>query len=65
MNLSRKQTHRHREQAWGCRRRGEGEGGVGGQMQTTTFRVDKQAPTCTRYSAENYIQYPMLSYNGN
>ena len=58
MNLSRKQTYRYREQAWGCRRRGEGEGGVGGQMQTTTFRVDKQGPTvqCRELYSISYVK---------
>ena len=49
MNLStkQKQTHRHREQTCGCQGRGgrEWDGlGVGGwQMQTITFRINKQS----------------------
>ena len=48
MNLSReqKQTHRHREQTCGCQegegRKWDGWGDWGCQMQTTTFRMDKQ-----------------------
>ena len=48
MNLSRKQkqTHRHREQTYGCQggagRERDGLGVWGWQIQTVTFRMDKQ-----------------------
>ena len=45
MNLSAKQkkTHRHREQSCSCHRWGQGVVGFWGEeMQTITFRMDKQ-----------------------
>ena len=48
MNISakQKQTHKHGEQTCGYQGEGErkwdGLGGWGQQMQTTTFRMDKQ-----------------------
>ena len=48
MNLSmkQKQTHRHREQTCGCQEGGvwerDGVGGWGQQLQTSTYRMDKQ-----------------------
>ena len=48
MNLStkQKQTHRHREQTYGCQggggREWDGLRGWAQQMQATTFRMDEQ-----------------------
>ena len=48
MNLStkQKQSHRHREQIFGCQEGGgrewDGQGVWGWQMQSITFRIDKQ-----------------------
>ena len=56
MNLStkQKQTHRHVEQSCGSWRRRQRRDGLrvwGKQIQTITYRVDKQQG--------DYIQYPM------
>ena len=66
MNLfmKQKQTHRHREQTCGCQG-GEGVGrdGLGVwdyQMQTSIYRNNKVLV----YSTGNYIQYPVINYNG-
>ena len=69
MNLSskQKQTHRHREQICGC------QGGVGGgdrdgleawgwQMQTITFRMDKQ--NILLNNTGKYIPSPGIDHNG-
>ena len=67
MNLSmkQKQTHRHREQTHSCQGEGgwvrDGMGVWGQQMQTITYRMDKQVPTV---STGNYIQYPEINHNG-
>ena len=68
MNLptKQKQTHRHTEQTCGCQGGGgwekDGVGGCGQQMQTITYRMDKQQVLL--YSTGNYIQYPMINHNG-
>ena len=68
MNLStkQKQTHRHREQTYGCPGGGKiGREGVGGwdqQMQSIIYRIDKQqGPAVQR---REYIQYSMINHNG-
>ena len=67
MNLCMKQkhTHRHREQTGGCQ--GEGEVGAGlgvwdQQMQTSTYRMDKQL--FPLHSKGKYVQYPMINNSG-
>ena len=52
MKQKQKETHRHREQTHGCRAvewgQGQGLGVLDQQMQTITYRVDKQqGPTIT------------------
>ena len=68
MNLSikQKQTYRHREQTCSCQRAGgrewDGLGIWGLQMQTITYRMDKQQGLL--YSRGNYIQYHVTNHNG-
>ena len=68
MNLStkQKQTHRHREQTYGCQG-GWGKerhrlGVWGWYMQTVTFRMGKQQVLL--YGTGNYSQYPIINHNG-
>ena len=67
MNISteQKQTHRHRDQICGCQdgmgRKRDALGIWSWQMQTITFRMDKQqGPTV---QTENYIQSSGISCN--
>ena len=64
--VEQKQNHRHGEQTGGCQGGGgwERDGlGVGDQqMQTRTYRMDKQQDLV--YSTGNYIQYPVINHNG-
>ena len=62
MNLStkQKQTHRHREQTCGCQKRErDGLGVWGWQMQTITFRMDKQSYRKTDKMKRQRAMYQM------
>ena len=64
LNTKQKQTRRHRKHIFGYQ--GKGVGGKlgvwGEQMQTTTYKTDKQQSLT--YSTGNYIQYLVISCNG-
>ena len=46
VSIEQKQTHRHREQAYGGQGGGKwGKDGMGEQIQTIVHRMDKQGPT--------------------
>ena len=70
MNLSakEKQTHRHREQTWGCQGGGKvGEGYVGslGLADANYIYIEREWINKVQlYSTGNYIQYPVINYNG-
>ena len=63
MNLSTKlkQTHRHREQTYGCQG-GEGKGWIESicKLLYTGWKNSK----VLMYSTGNYIQYPVINHNG-
>ena len=58
MNIStkQKQTHKHREQSYGCQGGGEVRGWIG-----SLGLADANWPT---YSTGNYTQYPVKNHNG-
>ena len=67
MNLSTKQTHRHREQTCGCQ-----GGWAGGRRMNWEFGVGRCKPLHLEwvndkvllYSTGNYIQSPGINHNG-
>ena len=66
MNLftKQKQTHRHREQTYGCQGGARGtdwEFGVGGCKLSHLEWVNNKVLMC---STGNYIQYPAINHNG-
>ena len=70
MNLSmkQKQTHRHREQTYSC----QGGGRRGGGGMDWEFGISRSKPLYIEwmnnkvllYSTGNYIQYPVINFNG-
>ena len=69
MNLStkQKQTHRHRKQTYGYQRGKAGEGGINqefGIKRYTLLYIKQINNKDLLYSTGNYIQYPVITYNG-
>ena len=66
MNLSTKQTHRHREHTCGCQ--GEGEGGgmewEFGISRCELLHIGWINKKVLLQSTGNYIQYPLINHNG-
>ena len=65
INLSMKQTHRYREQTYGCR----GWGGVGMDWEAGISRckllyIEWINNKVLLYRTGNYIQYPVINQNG-
>ena len=64
-SLKQKETHRQREQAWGCQGNSgwkrDGLGVWDQQIQTIIYRMDKGQVLL--YSIGNYIQYPVTNHN--
>ena len=65
MNISMKQTHRHREQTCGC----QGEGGEGmdwefGISRGKLLYIEWINNKVLLYRTGNYIQYPVISHKG-
>ena len=69
MNLSmkRKQTHRHREQTYGCQGGGSWGGGMEWEVGVSRHKllyIEWINNKVLLYSIGNYIQYPMINQNG-
>ena len=66
MNLSMKQTHRHREQTCGCQEGGKvGRDGLGvWDSRCKLLYIEWINNKVLLYSTEKYIQYPMTNHNG-
>ena len=63
MNLSTKQTHRHREQTCGCQVRGGLDWGFG-ISRCKLLYIEWINNKVLLYSTGNYIQYPVINHNG-
>ena len=66
LSMKQKQTHRHREQTYGCQGRG-----CGGRMdwefgisRCKLLYIEWINNKVLLYSTGNYIQYPVINYNG-
>ena len=70
MNISmkKKQTHRHRDQTFGCQGGGgeEGKGGKGWEFGINKGKLlqREQINKVLLYSTGNYIQCPVINQNG-
>ena len=66
MNISTKQTHRHREQTCGCQGQ-RGRGGLDGEFGNSRCKllyIEWINNKVLSYSTGNYIQYPVINHNG-
>ena len=67
MNFStnQKQTHRHREQIWGCQG-GRGGGGLEWEIGVSRGKLlhIEWVNQDLLHSTGNYIQYPMIEHSG-
>ena len=67
MNFStkQKQTHRHREQTYGCQERWWGKNWEFGISRCKLFLyIEWINNKVLLYSTGNYIQYPVINHNG-
>ena len=66
MNLSTKQTHRHKEQICHCQEGGAGEGKDWecGISRHNLLYIECKNNKVLLYHAGNYIQYPVINHNG-
>ena len=67
MNLSMKQTHRHREQTRDCQGGGHLGGGMGwefGISRCKLLHIEWVENKILFYSTGNYVQYPVRKHNG-
>ena len=65
LSTKQKQTHRHREQTYGCQR--GGSGGMDwnfGISRCKLLYIERINNKDLWYSTGNYIQYPVINHNG-